>query len=254
MIVKAAPLNGHPVVTRAEWIEARRQHLAREKALTRKLDELYAERRALPWVKVEQEYLFEGPAGTETLGELFGRNSQLVVYHFMYGPEWKEGCPGCSFVCDHIDGANLHLAHHDVSLIAVSRAPFVEFQAFKKRMGWKFKWVSSHGSDFNFDYHVSFTKESLAKGGVLYNFAPKSTDTEGETHGVSVFYKDEAGDIYHTYSTYARGCDILLGAHHYLDMTPLGRNETSTMSWMRHHDKYENAAPEHSCCGGGNGQ
>jgi len=245
-----SPLTDHPVVSREEWLAARRQHLQREKEVTRLRDALHEERRALPWVRVDKEYVFQGPNGPETLAELFGGNSQLMIYHFMYAPGWQEGCPGCSFICDHIDGANLHLAHHDVTLLAVSRAPIEEFQAFKKRMGWNFKWVSSHGSDFNFDYHASFTKDRIARGEALYNFAPKTTGGDGETHGVSVFYSAADGAIYHTYSTYARGCDILLGAHNFLDMTPLGRNEKSTMDWMRHHDKYETAVPVHTCCAG----
>lgn len=246
----AESVAAHPVVSREEWIAARKALLAREKELTRQYDAVCTARRALPWVRVEKEYVFEGPDGAETLAELFGGNSQLIVYHFMYGPGWKEGCSGCSFISDHIDGANLHLKHHDVTLLAVSRAPFAEFQAFKKRMGWRFKWVSSHGSDFNFDYDVSFTKESLARGPAYFNFAPKTTDNEGEAHGVSVFYKDESGAVYHTYSTYARGGDILIGAHNFLDMTPKGRNEDGIMSWMRHHDRYE-TEPAEACCSGG---
>jgi len=238
----------HPVVSREVWLEARKQHLAREKEITRLRDELYEERRALPWVIVDKEYVFHGPNGDETLSDLFGNNSQLIVYHFMYAPGWEEGCPGCSFISDHIDGANLHLAHHDVTLLAVSRAPLADFQAFKKRMGWKFKWVSSHGNDFNFDFGVSFTKECFAQGPVYYNYALKTTENEGEAPGASVFYKDEDGTIYHTYSTYARGGDILINTHNYLDMTPKGRNESSTMDWMRHHDRYENVEPRHKCC------
>jgi predicted dithiol-disulfide oxidoreductase (DUF899 family) len=237
----------HAVVSRKEWIAARRALLIREKELTRAHDQVSAERRELPWVNVEEPYLFEGPDGRETLADLFGGRSQLIVYHFMFGPGWTEGCTGCSFVADHIDGANLHLQHHDVSLVAVSRAPWREFQDFKTRMGWRFKWVSSHGTDFNYDYGVSFTKEQVATGDVGYNYGT-SPVAHDELHGVSVFYKDPDGAVFHTYSSYARGCDILLGAHNYLDLTPKGRNETGTMDWVRHHDRYGGVAvdPRHS--------
>lgn len=250
MTTETVSVEEHRVVSRAVWLEARKAHLAREREITHLRDQLHAERRALPWVRVEKDYRFEGPDGFETLPELFGGNSQLIVYHFMYGPGWEEGCPGCSFLSDHIDGANLHLAHHDVTLLAVSRAPFAEFVAFKQRMGWQFKWVSSHGSDFNFDFDVSFTKESLAKGPATYNFEPKMTQEPGEAPGLSVFSKGEDGSVFHTFSAYARGLDILLNTHNYLDFTPKGRNESSTMDWVRHHDKYAGAEKGHSCCSG----
>lgn len=239
----------HQIVSRKEWLAARKAHLANEKALTKARDELAEERRALPWVKVDETYVFEGPDGKATLADLFDGRSQLIVYHFMFGPGWKEGCDGCSFVADHIDGANLHLQHHDVSLLAVSRAPWPEFEPFKKRMGWRFRWLSSHGSDFNYDYGVSFTKEQVAAGEVGYNYGTTPYAHE-ELHGISVFYKDAAGDIYHTYSAYARAADILLGAHNYLDLTPKGRNEAGTMDWVRHHDRYEDrpAQPANACC------
>jgi predicted dithiol-disulfide oxidoreductase (DUF899 family) len=243
MISEPSPLVPHSVVPREEWLAARRALLAKEKALTRLGDEISRLRRELPWVRVEKPYLFEGPRGLETLADLFEGRSQLVVYHFMYGPGWEEGCSGCSFLADHIDGANLHLAHHDVTLLAVSRAPYADFQAFKRRMGWRFKWVSSYGSDFNFDYHASFTKESISRGENSYNFEPRDRDTEGEAPGISVFYRDENGDVYHTYSAYARGGDLLIGAHNYLDLTPKGRNESETMGWMRLHDEYEGVLP-----------
>jgi predicted dithiol-disulfide oxidoreductase (DUF899 family) len=250
----------HAIVSRKEWITARRALLAEEKELTRAHDRVSAARRALPWVKVEEHYAFEGPDGRETLADLFDGRSQLIVYHFMFGPGWSEGCTGCSFLADHIDGANLHLPHHDVSLVVVSRAPWREFDPFKKRMGWRFKWVSSHGSDFNYDYGVSFTKEQVATGDVGYNFGT-SPFAHDELHGVSVFYKDDGGAVFHTYSSYARGGDILLGAHNYLDLTPKGRNETGTMDWVRLHDRYE-AAPEgaqaadgaEACCASGEGE
>jgi predicted dithiol-disulfide oxidoreductase (DUF899 family) len=230
----------HAIVSRDEWLAARIELLRKEKELTRRNDQLSAERRALPWVKVDKSYTFEGPAGRETLADLFAGRSQLIVYHFMFAPGWQEGCPGCSFLADHIDGANLHLAHHDVTLLAVSRAPWREFQPFKQRMGWRFKWVSSHGSDFNSDYQVSPTAAEIAAGQRYYNYETGNTsDTgAGELPGLSVFYKDNNGDIFHTYSAYARGGDILIGAHHYLDLTPRGRNETGTMDWVRHHDRY----------------
>lgn len=229
----------HQTVSQAGWTKARKALLKREKELTRLMDRVAEERRALPWVRVEKDYVFEGRDGKETLSDLFGGNSQLIVYHFMFAPGWEEGCSGCSFIADHIDGANLHLAHHDVTLLAVSRAPWRELEPFKTRMGWKFKWVSSAGSDFNYDFHVTASPEQVAKGEAEYNY--EKTDEPGEEPGVSVFYKDDEGNIFHTYSTYARGGDILIGAHNYLDMTPKGRNEKSTMDWMRHHDRYEDA-------------
>ena len=228
----------HPVVSHEQWIEARRELLAREKEITHALDALSAERRALPWEKVEKDYVFETPYGRKTLAELFDGRSQLIVYHFMFGPGWGEGCKSCSFVADHIDGATLHLAHHDVTLVAVSRAPLDGFLPFKERMGWRFEWVSSYGSEFNSDYQVSPTAEETAAGKMIYNYELADT-AEGELPGASVFYKDERGTVFHTYSTYARGLDLLLGAHNYLDLTPKGRNEGTTMDWVRHHDRYE---------------
>jgi len=242
----------HQVVSREQWIEARKQHLIHEKAFTRQRDQLSAERRALPWVKVDKSYSFEGPGGRKSLAELFGGRSQLIVYHFMFGAGWTEGCPGCSFLSDHLDGANLHLAHHDVSVVAVSHAPLAEFQPFKQRMGWKFDWVSSAGSDFNADYKVCISDEELAAGTATYNYE-KSTSTEGELPGLSVFYRNEAGEIFHTYSTYARGLDLLVGAYNYLDLTPKGRNEEGAMRWVRHHDRYEEQPADKGtsdCCHG----
>lgn len=226
------------IVSREEWLIARKQHLAREKEFSRLRDQLSAERRQLPWVKVEKQYIFDGPEGKESLADLFDGRSQLIVYHLMFGPGAKDLCTGCSFLVDHLAGPLMHLPHHDVSLVAISRAPLAEFQPFRKRMGWEFKWLSSHGTDFNFDYHVSFTKESMAKGGAYHNYEPRKSDKEGESHGTSVFFKDEAGDVYHTYSTYARGGDLLIGTYNYLDLTPKGRNEASGMDWVRKHDKY----------------
>lgn len=238
----------HKVVSRDEWLIARKAHLVREKEFTRLRDRLSAERRELPWVKVEKAYVFDGPDGKETLTDLFAGRSQLVVYHFMFGPEWKEGCPGCSFLADHIDGANLHLAHHDVSLVAVSRAPWPMLESFRKRMGWRFKWVSSLGSDFNYDYHVSSTEDEIAAGKYTYNYET-GEGAGGEMPGISVFYRDTDGAVFHTYSAYARGGDILIGAYNYLDLTPKGRNEASTMNWVRHHDRYdERRVAAESCC------
>jgi len=230
----------HRVVSREEWLTARKQFLSKEKELTRLRDRLSVERRELPWVKVEKRYLFDGPDGNETLADLFAGRSQLIVYHFMLGPEWEQGCPSCSFLADHIDGSVVHLAHRDVTLVVVSRAPLSQIEAFKKRMGWRFKWVSSYGSDFNSDYHVSFTKDEMAKGKVYYNYEMQEFPSE-EAPGASVFYKDTTGDIFHTYSAYARGGDMLIGAYNYLDLVPKGRDEDAlafTMSWVRHHDQY----------------
>jgi predicted dithiol-disulfide oxidoreductase (DUF899 family) len=233
----------HEVVSREQWTEARAALLAKEKELTRRRDELSRERRQLPWVKVEKRYVFDGPNGKERLDELFGGRRQLIVYHFMFGPGWQEGCKSCSFLADHIDGSLIHLANRDVTLVAVSRAPLPEIQAFQKRMGWRFKWVSSYGSDFNFDYGVSFTKDDMASGEVYYNYGKREFPSD-EAPGASVFYKDESGDVFHTYSAYARGLDILLGAYNYLDFTPKGRDEDDlafSMSWIRHHDRYDDS-------------
>ncbi len=230
----------HKVVSREEWLKARKAHLAREKEFTRLRDKLSAERRDLPWVKVEKNYVFDAPKGKETLAELFDGRSQLIVYHFMFGPGWEQGCPSCSFLADHIDGSVVHLAHRDVTALAVSRAPLPQIEAFKKRMGWRFKWVSSYGNDFNFDYHVSFTKDEMAKDKVYYNYEMTEFDSE-EAPGTSAFYKDGTGDIFHTYSSYARGLDMLVGAYNYLDLVPKGRDEEElpwTMAWVRHHDRY----------------
>jgi len=230
----------HQVVSREEWLVARRRHLEREKEFTRSRDRLSAERRGLPWVRVDKAYHFAGPNGEETLADLFAGRSQLIVYHFMFGPGWEEGCKSCSYLADHFDGAALHLAQRDVTLAVVSRAPMPQVAVFQRRMGWRFHWVSSFGSDFNHDYRVSFTPDEMARGEVDYNFAKGSFPAE-EAPGASVFYRDEAGEVFHTYSTYARGLDILVGAYNFLDMAPKGRNEDDldfTMAWVRHHDRY----------------
>jgi predicted dithiol-disulfide oxidoreductase (DUF899 family) len=231
----------HPkVVAPTEWLAARKELLKKEKEFSRLRDQLSEQRRELPWEKVEKAYTFDGPKGKESLAELFGGRSQLIVYHFMFGPDWKEGCPSCSFISDHIDGSMVHLAARDVRLVVVSRAPLAQLEAFKKRMGWRFHWVSSNSTDFNYDYHVSSTKEELEKGQMYYNYGLQK-DPGGERPGTSVFYKDGAGNIFHTYSSYARGLDILIGAYNWLDLTPKGRDEAGLkhgMAWVRHHDKY----------------
>jgi predicted dithiol-disulfide oxidoreductase (DUF899 family) len=233
-------MDSHRIVDREEWVATRKQLLVKEKELTRLRDELSRQRRDLPWVKVEKNYVFDGPNGKETLADLFEGRSQLVVQHFMFGPEWKEGCPSCSFKADHTDGALVHLAQRDVTFVAVSRAPSPQIEAFKHRMGWRFKWVSSNGNDFNRDYNVSFTKDEMATGKVYYNYDMREFPSE-EAPGISVFYKDDNGEIFHTYSTYARGSEPLIGAYNYLDLVPKGRDEDAlsfTMSWVRHHDRY----------------
>ena len=229
------------VVSREEWLAARKELLAREKQLTHERDAVTAERRQLPWVKVEKNYVFDSPSGKKTLADLFNGKSQLIVYHLMFGPEWQEACPSCSFNMDHTDGALVHLAQRDVSFAAVSRAPISKIEAFKKRLGWKFNWVSSYGSDFNYDYHVSFTPKQLAKGKVEFNFELTEFPSE-EAPGVSVFYKDKDGRIFHTYSAYGRGTETTMNTYNYLDYVPKGRDEEGfrfTMSWLRHHDRYE---------------
>lgn len=239
------------------------EFLRKEKEFTRLRDQLSAERRNLPWVKIEKNYVLDTPSGKKTLADLFEGRSQLIIYHFMLGPNWKEGCPSCSYLADHYDGAAVHLANHDVTLTVVSRAPLEQIQAYKQRMGWRFHWVSSYNTDFNYDFHVSFTPEEVARKRAIYNFKEES-DIGEERPGASVFYKNEAGEVFHTYSTYARGLDILVGAYNFLDLTPKGRDEAGlphTMAWVRHHDKYpdpyfEDAKPHsgkaqasgHSCC------
>jgi predicted dithiol-disulfide oxidoreductase (DUF899 family) len=232
-------------VSREEWLAARKQLLQKEKELTEMQEEVSRQRRELPRVKVDKEYIFATPEGNKTLAELFNGNSQLVIYHFMFGPGWKAGCLGCSFFSDHVDGANQHLAHHDVTFAAVSRATLPEIEAYKKRMGWQFNWVSSSESDFNYDFHVSFKKDELATGEVYYNYEMFKTTME-DLHGTSVFFKDEDGAIYHTYSAYARGDERGLGTYMFLDLTPKGRNETgpnfNLTDWVRRHDEYQDGS------------
>jgi predicted dithiol-disulfide oxidoreductase (DUF899 family) len=230
------------VVSREEWLAARKDLLEKEKEFTRARDALNAQRRELPWVKVEKQYVFDTPQGKKSLADLFDGRSQLIVYHFMWRKEFGEGCVGCSYLCDHVDGARQHLVQHDVNWVAISRAPLSDLEGFKKRMGWKFPWVSSLESDFNFDYHVSFHAKDLVTGKVYYNYRETDASIE-ELSGMSVFYKDEKGDIYHTYSTYGRGNEEVLGTYMWLDITPKGRNETgpnhNLSDWVRHHDRYD---------------
>jgi len=229
------------IVSRDEWLAARKQLLSKEKELTYLRDRLSAERRALPWVRVDKPYLFEGPSGKETLGGLFEGRSQLAIYHFMFGPGWEQGCPSCSWAADNIAGNVVHLNARDVTLVVVSRAPLPQIEVFRKRMGWGFTWVSSYGSDFNHDYHVSFTAEEITKGNVYYNYGPNGFPSE-EAPGISVFYKNGDGEVFHTYSAFARGAEPLLGGYYLLDAVPKGRDEAGlpfTMAWVRHHDRYE---------------
>jgi predicted dithiol-disulfide oxidoreductase (DUF899 family) len=229
------------IVSQDEWLNARKALLAKEKEFTRARDALSAARRDLPWTPVAKNYVFDGPNGKETLSDLFGGRSQLMTYHFMLGPGWVQGCPSCSFLADHFDGAVIHLAQRDVSLVVVSRAPLAEIEAYKKRMGWKFKWVSSFGNDFNHDFHVSFTSQEKARGKVEYNYAMTEFPSE-EAPGLSAFIKNESGEVLHTYSSYARGLDILVGTYNFLDMAPKGRDEDAlpwSMAWVRRHDEYD---------------
>ena len=242
----------HPVVPEDRWLAARKSLLNHEKELTRLRDEIARERRALPWVRIDKNYVFDTPEGKRTLAELFEARRQLMVQHFMLGPGWEQGCPSCSFMADHTDGMNVHLAHRDVTFVAVSRAPLAEIERFRRRMGWRFKWVSSYGSDFNHDFHVSFTAEELAQGRLYYNYAQGGQPAlSEELPGLSVFYKDDAGDVFHTYATYARGVEVMMGTYNLLDLTPKGRDEDNLrygMEWERHHDRYDPAPADGSCC------
>jgi predicted dithiol-disulfide oxidoreductase (DUF899 family) len=233
----------HRIVSHDEWIAARKSYLAEEKAFSKVRDALAKKRRELPWEKVEKTYVFDGPNGKQTLADLFGGKNQLFIYHFMLGPDWEAGCPSCSLLADHFDGAVIHLAQRDVAFAVVSRAPLPQIQKFQQRMGWRFKWLSSFGSDFNFDYQVSASPQEKASGKVLYNYVVTEFPSE-ERPGASVFFKNEAGEVFHTYSTYGRGLDILIGAYNVLDLAPKGRDEDGlafSMAWVRHHDRYEGA-------------
>ena len=233
----------HKIVSHDQWITARKAYLAEEKAFSRIRDALAKKRRELPWEKVEKKYVFDTPNGKQTLADLFDGKSQLIIYHFMLGPDWEAGCPSCSLLADHFDGSVIHLAQRDVSFVVVSRAPLAQIEKFKTRMGWRFKWVSSFGSAFNHDYQVSASAEEKAAGQVMYNYEMTTFPSE-ERPGASVFFKNEAGEVFHTYSTYGRGLDILIGAYNFLDLAPKGRDEEGLaygMAWVRHHDRYEGA-------------
>jgi predicted dithiol-disulfide oxidoreductase (DUF899 family) len=243
----------HPTVSHERWIDARKKFLAREKELTHLRDEVANERRALPWERVEKDYVFDAPGGKRKLVDLFDGRSQLLVQHFMFGPGWEQGCPSCSFMADHVAGMQIHLEHRDVTFVAISRATFTEIERFRNRMGWQFNWVSSNGNDFNFDFHVSFTPEERAKGRgeVYYNYGMTEFPAE-EAPGISLFYKNDVGEIFHTYSTFGRGVEVMMGTYNMLDLAPKGRDEDDgpyKMNWVRHHDRYE---PEPkaagSCC------
>jgi predicted dithiol-disulfide oxidoreductase (DUF899 family) len=229
----------NPVVSTEEWVAARKRLLAKEKEFTRLRDQLSRERRELPWEKIDKQYVFDAPAGKQTLADLFEGRSQLVVYHFMFGPTWEQACKSCSFWADNFNGIVVHLKHRDVTMIAVSRAPLEKIEAYRKRMDWGFKWVSSYSNEFNRDFHVSFTPEEM-KGPVDYNYTQQKFPSD-EAAGISVFYKDEKSGVFHTYSCYSRGLDMLNGAYHYLDIVPKGRDEDGlphTAAWLKRHDEY----------------
>jgi predicted dithiol-disulfide oxidoreductase (DUF899 family) len=240
------------VVGRDQWLTARMALLEREKALTHEREALAAARRQLPWVRMEKPYIFEGETGRKTLADLFGDRSQLIVYHFMLGPGWPQGCKSCSYVADHIDGTLAHLAARDVNFVAISRAPYREIAPFRARMGWQFEWVSSAGTDFNFDFRVSFTPDEMARKARVYNYGT-IVPAQEDMPGVSVFIRD-GGAVYHTYSTYTRGLESVMNTYNYLDLVPKGRDEakeTYPMAWIRHHDAYEHVLRAGGgCCGG----
>jgi predicted dithiol-disulfide oxidoreductase (DUF899 family) len=232
-------IENHPVVSHDDWLQARTEFLATEKEFTRLRDELSAERRALPWERVEKEYVFDGPNGKESLAALFGAKRQLIVYHFMFDPSWDAGCKSCSFWADNFSRIGPHLEHRDVSFVAISRAPYAKLEAYRKRMGWSFTWLSSFENPFNYDYLVSFTPEEVAAKSAFYNYAI-SNPGGPETVGISVFHKDDDGQVYHTYSCYARGVDMMNGAYHYVDLTPKGRDEGErNQFWVRRRDEYD---------------
>ena len=238
----------HKIVSRKEWIEARKAHMAREKEFTRARDRLSEERRALPWVRVGKSYVFDGPGGKKTLADLFAARSQLVVQHFMFAPDWNEGCKSCSFWADQFDHMTPHLAARDTTLVAISRAPLQKLDAFKARMGWTFDWFSSANTDFNYDYAVSFRPDEIKSDAKVYNFGTSGFGVE-EAPGISTFYRDEAGSIFHTYSCFARGLDMMNAAYHYLDLTALGRHEEGLpypMDWVRLRDQYQPASDQAS--------
>ncbi|TDU70648.1 putative dithiol-disulfide oxidoreductase (DUF899 family) [Prosthecobacter fusiformis] len=262
--MKSAPMSeqikGHPVVSPSEWLAARQALLREEKEYMRLGDKLSALRRELPWVKVEKDYRFQGPEGEVSLADLFDGRSQLFVQHFMFGPDWEEGCVGCSFTADHVDCARVHFQQRDLSFVAIARAPLEKLTAYQQRMGWTFRWVSSSGSDFNYDFGVSFTPEQIASGHIFYNYAMEEAEIE-DLPGISVFHKDDQGNIFHTYSGYGRGMEVLDGVYMFLDLAPKGRDEAhldNPTSWWRRHDRYETdgrsapglpvPAEKSSCC------
>lgn len=254
-VIDTKPSTKAPIVSRDHWLAKRLALLEREKELTRLGDQIAAERRALPWVRVDKRYVFDTPEGLRSLDQLFDGRSQLLVQHFMFAPGWEQGCPSCSFMADHHDGARPHLAQRDVTLLVVSRAPLADIERFRRRMGWRFRWVSSHGSDFNRDFGVSFTPDELAGGEVDYNYTRQPFPLE-EAPGISVFCRDDAGRVFRTYSCYGRGVEVMMGTYPLLDLTPKGRDEEGlphTMAWVRHHDRYEpqpaaTTAAAASCC------
>ena len=228
------------VVSHEEWLKARLELLAAEKGFTQQRDALTRRRKAMPWEPVEKSYQFDGPSGALSLADLFDGRSQLIVYHFMFAPDWEEGCRSCSFWADNFNGIPIHLNHRDVALTAISRAPFAKIDAYRKRMGWSFPWFSSYGSDFNFDYHVSFTPQEIAEGKAYYNYEVRPINVSDE-QGISVFYKNERGEVFHTYSCHGRGIDMVNGAYQFLDLVPKGRDEDGfdfSMEWVRRHDQY----------------
>lgn len=239
------------IVTRDQWLAERRALLAREKELTLLNDRLAEARRALPWVRLAQDYVFDTPEGPQRLADLFQGRGQLLVQHFMFGPGWPQGCPSCSFMADHLDAMAPHLAQRDISLLVVSRAPLVEIEAFRRRMGWQFTWASSHGNSFNRDFHVSFGPQDRIEGEVFYNFEMQPLPLQ-EAPGISVFCKDDAGEVFHSYATFGRGLEVMMGSYGLIDLTPRGRDEAGLpypMAWVRHHDRYEAAtAPAAACC------
>src|ERR1041385_7954253 len=241
-------MENRKVVSQKEWLVDRKKLLVKEKKFSKLRDDLNLQRRKLPWVKIEKEYVFEGSTGKVTLGELFAGKSQLIVYHFMFGPGWGEGCEHCSFWADHFDSVNIHIGQRDTTFAVISRAPLKEIEPFQKRMGWRFKWFSSFHTDFNFDFNVSFTPEQVQSGVLPYNYGRYKMESIDEKQGVSAFYRDKNGDIYHTYSTYERGIDLMNTTYNFLDLTAKGRDENpdATQDWVRYHDEYENGS-RHSC-------
>lgn len=262
----AESIEGHRVVSRDEWVAERKALLKREKELTHLSDQIAAERRALPWVRIDKEYKFDTLDGKRSLADLFDGRHQLLVQHFMLAPGWEQGCPSCSYMADHNDGMIVHLTHRDVTFVAVSRAPLAEIERFRQRMGWQFKWVSSYGTGFNYDFKVSFTPEEVASGHIDYNYGEWPHAYE-EWPGISVFYKNDAGEVFHTYSRYGRGVEDMMGTYRMLDLVPKGRDERDVeykMEWIRHHDRYEPTEAQkaksgsieglldtvkHGCCG-----